>query len=112
MIVTIIRGYVIFHAALPSGHGRLGDIDPSNRAAVVLLFVSAFIFWLWMFVDVLVREMYVWTKVLWLLVILFVPLAGAMLYFFCCVLFSGTHKQQAPPDAPADQSPAVPASVG
>jgi hypothetical protein len=112
LIVAIIRGYVIFHAAFPSGHGRLGDTDVSGRVEFLLLFVFTSIFWFWMFVDVLIRKMHVWLKVAGIFMILFGSLPGSILYFFCFVLFSGTQKQQAPPDAPADQPPAMPACVG
>jgi len=48
-----------------------------------LLVIAAFVFWLWMIVDCVAKEPSgSSTKVVWLLVIIFLHVLGAFLYFF------------------------------
>ncbi|HEX8522141.1 MAG TPA: PLD nuclease N-terminal domain-containing protein [Tepidisphaeraceae bacterium] len=57
----------------------------AGGAVVMVLFVVAAIasiFWLWMLIDCLVSNMPVAEKVLWAVVILFLHLLGAIIYFF------------------------------
>lgn len=45
------------------------------------LIIVAFVFWLWMLIDCLRRKIDIGDKILWLLVILFANIIGAILYF-------------------------------
>ena len=48
----------------------------------VILGIIASIFWLWMLIDALTSNMDPMEKVLWFLVIFFLHLLGAIIYFF------------------------------
>jgi hypothetical protein len=48
---------------------------------LMLIVVAASIFWIWMLIDVLTSSMPVAEKVLWFLVISFLHLIGAIIYF-------------------------------
>jgi len=49
---------------------------------VLLFFVGGFIFWLWAFVDILKSQFKGGSdKIVWLLVVLFIPFVGVILYF-------------------------------
>ena len=48
---------------------------------VLLIILAASIFWIWMLIDVLTSAMPVAEKVLWFLVIFFLHLVGAIIYF-------------------------------
>ena len=63
--------------------------------APVLLLVLAF--WLWMLVDCASREKEGSTKIAWLLIILFVGVIGAPLYFFLRRLPRQRQAQYQPP---------------
>lgn len=47
-----------------------------------ILGLAVFIFWLWMLIDVLTSSMPSGDKILWALVIFFLPLIGSLIYFF------------------------------
>lgn len=49
---------------------------------VGLVSLALFIFWLWMLIDCLLRDFEGVEKIVWLLVIFFFPLIGALLYLF------------------------------
>ena len=48
----------------------------------VIIAIAASIFWLWMLVDCLISNKDGTEKVIWVLVILFLHIVGALLYFF------------------------------
>ncbi len=51
--------------------------------AVGLIFsVVVFIFWLWMFIDCLKYETDNTQKIIWALVIFFIPCVGSLVYYF------------------------------
>ncbi len=47
-----------------------------------LLVILASIFWIWMLVDALINEPTTEQKILWFLVIFFLHIIGALIYFF------------------------------
>ncbi|KAF0219253.1 MAG: hypothetical protein FD174_2339 [Geobacteraceae bacterium] len=47
-----------------------------------LVFVAVFVFWLWALIDILKSEFTGSNKVVWLLMVMLVPLIGAILYYF------------------------------
>jgi hypothetical protein len=47
-----------------------------------LLVILASIFWIWMLIDALVNEPTTEQKILWFLVIFFLHIIGALIYFF------------------------------
>ncbi|HEY4330104.1 MAG TPA: PLD nuclease N-terminal domain-containing protein [Phycisphaerae bacterium] len=49
---------------------------------VIILAILASIFWLWMLVDAIMNEPSGVEKIIWVLVILFLHLLGALIYFF------------------------------
>jgi membrane protein implicated in regulation of membrane protease activity len=49
---------------------------------LLLLFLGGFIFWLWMLIEALSKEKKDSDKIVWVLVILFASMIGALLYFF------------------------------
>ena len=48
----------------------------------IILALLASIFWIWMLIDVLTSSMDTGEKVLWFLVIFFLHLLGAIIYYF------------------------------
>lgn len=51
-------------------------------AIVWILGIIATIFWAWMLIDVIVSRMETNEKILWFLVVFFLHLIGALIYFF------------------------------
>ncbi len=47
----------------------------------LLFYVACFIFWLWMLIDLLASSAGSGTKILWVILMLFLPLLGSILYF-------------------------------
>jgi Phospholipase_D-nuclease N-terminal len=47
-----------------------------------VLAIAASVFWLWMLIDALLHEPTTNEKILWFLVIFFLHLLGALIYFF------------------------------
>ncbi len=47
-----------------------------------LISLACFIFWLWMLIDVLTSRHAVGTKILWVILMLFLNVLGSILYFF------------------------------
>ena len=47
----------------------------------LILAIAAFIFWLWMLIDVLTSNMPSGDKILWALVVFIFPLIGSLIYF-------------------------------
>ena len=48
---------------------------------LMLVVLAASIFWIWMLIDVLTSNMPIAEKILWFLVVFFLHLVGAILYF-------------------------------
>lgn len=59
---------------------RLGDFICSVPGS--LLNILVFVFWLWMLIDCLMNQPSSPEKIVWALVIIFLPCLGALLYFF------------------------------
>ncbi len=51
-------------------------------AIFFLFYIACFIFWLWMLIDLLTSGSSTGTKILWVILMLFLPLLGSILYFF------------------------------
>ena len=51
-------------------------------AIFFLFYIACFIFWLWMLIDLLISGSSTGTKILWVILMLFLPLLGSILYFF------------------------------
>jgi Phospholipase_D-nuclease N-terminal len=49
---------------------------------IFLIVIAASIFWIWMLIDCLVSNKPAVEKIIWLLVIFFLHLLGALIYFF------------------------------
>ncbi len=47
-----------------------------------LISLACFIFWLWMLIDLLISRHAVGTKILWVILMLFLNVLGSILYFF------------------------------
>ncbi len=47
-----------------------------------LIWLLCAIFWLWMLIDLLVSRHSTGTKILWVILMLFLPVLGSILYFF------------------------------
>ena len=58
------------------GAGLLGG------AVGLIISVVVFIFWLWMLIDCLKHETDSTQKIIWALVIFFIPCVGSLVYFF------------------------------
>jgi hypothetical protein len=58
----------------------------AGMAGVMIVFwiigLLATVFWIWMLIDVLTSPMEATEKIIWLLVVLFLHLLGALIYFF------------------------------
>lgn len=52
------------------------------HAIFFLFYLACFVFWLWMLIDVLTSGNSTGTKILWVIIMLFLPLLGSILYFF------------------------------
>lgn len=48
---------------------------------MLIIFLAIFIIWLIALIDILRSEFTGYNKIIWILVVLFVPLLGAILYF-------------------------------
>lgn len=64
-----------------AGGGVLGALLALGIVFWVLA-IAATIFWLWMLVDVLTSNKNVNEKILWFLVVFFLHVLGALIYFF------------------------------
>ncbi len=49
---------------------------------IALISLACFVFWLWMLIDLLTSRHDAGAKILWLLLIIFLPMLGSILYFF------------------------------
>ena len=65
--------------------GMMGMMGVMALAAVFffwLVGVAAFVFWLWVLIDILKSEFTGSNKIVWLLAVILLPLLGAVLYWF------------------------------
>ncbi len=62
------------------GAGLLGGLA-AFMIVIWLLVIVASIFWIWMLIDALVNEPTTNDKILWFLVIFFLHIIGAVIYF-------------------------------
>lgn len=51
-------------------------------AVALVIWAIVFIFWLWMLIDCLTKETDTTQKVIWALVIFFLPCIGSLIYLF------------------------------
>jgi hypothetical protein len=51
-------------------------------AAALIIWAVVFIFWLWMLIDCLRKETDMTQKIIWALVIFFLPCIGSLIYLF------------------------------
>jgi hypothetical protein len=51
-------------------------------AAALVIWAVVFIFWLWMLIDCLLKETDTTQKIIWALVIFFLPCIGSLIYLF------------------------------
>ena len=63
-------------------HSLQGLLAEIGGIMLLPVFALAFAFWLWMLVDCVSKETDGGTKIAWLLIIIFVNVIGAPLYFF------------------------------
>ncbi len=47
-----------------------------------ILFIVPFVLWIWALVDILKSEFTGYNKIIWLLLVIFLPLLGLILYYF------------------------------
>ena len=65
--------------------GMMGMMGVMALTAVFffwLVGVAAFVFWLWVLIDILRSEFTGSNKIVWLLAVILLPLLGAVLYWF------------------------------
>ena len=51
-------------------------------AIFFLFYLACVVFWLWMLVDLLTSGSSTGTKILWVIIMIFLPMLGSILYFF------------------------------
>jgi hypothetical protein len=74
-----------FLLAQDNGAGAAWGIFGGAAALVILLWVvglAATVFWLWLLVDALLNEPTTDQKILWFLVMFFLPIVGSLVYLF------------------------------
>jgi hypothetical protein len=72
-------------AQQPDGGGGGGDLLGGALGLACVFWVLAIVaslFWLWMLIDALMNEPTTNEKILWFLVIFFLHIVGALIYFF------------------------------
>ena len=65
--------------------GMMGMMGVMALTAVFLFWlvgIAAFVFWLWVLIDILKSEFTGSNKIVWLLAVILLPLLGAALYWF------------------------------
>ena len=63
--------------------GTFTVLEKKNMGAIFfLIYLACLAFWLWMLIDVLMSRHNTGTKVLWVLLMIFLPMLGSILYFF------------------------------
>jgi hypothetical protein len=74
---------LLAQANTPSNNGAGGAIFAGGFLLVFMLIaLLASVFWLWMLIDCLISNKPAAEKVLWFLVIFFLHIIGAVIYFF------------------------------
>jgi hypothetical protein len=79
-----MKAFTLFAQVAPEvgdGAGLLGGAI-AVMAVIWIVGIAATIFWLWMLVDALTNEPTTEQKLLWFLVIFFLPFLGALIYLF------------------------------
>ncbi len=73
----------MIHAILAQqGANGAGYAMGGMMIVFIIIAIVASIFWLWMLIDCLTSNMPTAEKVLWVVVILFLHLLGALIYYF------------------------------
>jgi len=67
--------------AQAEGVDRMFGAMSAMMIVMFLFAIAATVFWLWMLIDALVNEPDTGQKILWFLVIFFLHLVGAIIYF-------------------------------
>ena len=67
--------------AQAEGVDRMFGTMSAIMIVMFVLAIAASVFWLWMLIDALVNEPDTGQKILWFLVIFFLHLVGAIIYF-------------------------------
>ena len=62
--------------------GMMGVMALSAVFFFWMLGIAAFIFWLWVLIDILRSEFTGTNKIVWLIAVILLPLLGAVLYWF------------------------------
>jgi Phospholipase_D-nuclease N-terminal len=62
-------------------HGMAGIVGLAVMLMTGMVFVAAFIFWLWALIDILKSEFAGSNKIAWLLVVILVPFIGMVFYW-------------------------------
>jgi Phospholipase_D-nuclease N-terminal len=62
--------------------GVAGIMGLSFLMMISLIMVAAFVFWIWVLIDILKNEFTGSNKLIWLLAVIMVPLIGMLLYWF------------------------------
>jgi hypothetical protein len=65
----------------PDGGDLLGGLG-ALACFIWLISLAATVFWLWMLIDALLHEPSTNEKILWFLVIFFLHIIGALIYYF------------------------------
>lgn len=91
ILLALVASLVMLHSVFALDPAELGAIFILSFVGILIfwfiilmLVFAGVIFWLWMFIDCLVREEFEGPndKIVWILVLLFTSLLGAILYFF------------------------------
>ncbi len=79
----MMSGVLPFLAQVQSNGGTGGAIFAGGfLLIIVLLAIATSIFWLWMLIDCLISNKPAMEKLVWVVVIFFLHILGALLYFF------------------------------
>ena len=77
-----MEALVLFAQQEGGGGGEVAGGVLSAMCLVWVLALLASVFWLWMLIDALMNEPTTNEKILWFLVIFFLHLLGALIYYF------------------------------
>ncbi len=72
----------VFFLAQDAGARALGAGFAGFGLVMLLLALLASVFWIWMLIDCLTSSREAVEKIIWLLVIFFLHILGALIYFF------------------------------
>ena len=91
IILALLASLFMLHSVFALGPAELGAIFILSFVGILVFWFfmlvivfAGIIFWLWMFIDCLVRVNYKANndKIVWVIVLLFTSILGAVLYFF------------------------------